>query len=63
MLILPYGSVPTVKLTRKPRREFDQLIELWFAPELGYLPVRLRITNANGDRVDQQLKKVEAVGG
>ena len=62
VLELPYGSVPSVKLTRKPRREFDQLIELWFAPDLGYLPVRLRITNANGDRVDQQLKKVEDPG-
>ena len=59
LLELPYGSLHTVKLSRKPRREFDQLIELWFAPELGYLPVRLRITNANGDRVDQQLKKLE----
>ena len=63
LLELPYGSLHTVKLSRKPRREFDQLIELWFAPELGYLPVRLRITNANGDRVDQQLKKVEDAGG
>ena len=63
LLELPYGSVHSVKLTRKPRREFDQLIELWFAPELGYLPVRLRITNANGDRVDQQLKQVEEAGG
>ena len=63
VLELPYGSVHSVKLTRKPRREFDQLIELWFAPELGYLPVRLRITNANGDRVDQQLKQVEGAGG
>jgi hypothetical protein len=26
---------------------------------LGYLPVRLRITNANGDFVDQLLSKVE----
>lgn len=59
LLELPYGSVHTVKLSRKPRREFDQLTELWLAPELGYLPVRLRITNANGDRVDQQLKKLE----
>ena len=63
LLELPYGPVHSVKLSRKPRREFDQLIELWFAPELGYLPVRLRITNANGDRVDQQLKQVQDAGG
>jgi hypothetical protein len=26
---------------------------------LGYLPVRLRITNANGDFIDQLLNKAE----
>jgi len=59
LLALPYGDVNTLKLHRKPRREFDQNIELWFAPSLGYLPVRMRITNANGDQVDQVLNKVE----
>ena len=59
MLQLPYGEMRAVKLNRKPRRDFDQQIELWFAPDLGYLPVRLRITNANGDMVDQLLNKVE----
>ncbi len=58
-LQLPYGEVPTIKINRKPRKEFDQAIELWFAPSIDYLPVRLRVTNANGDFVDQQLRKVE----
>lgn len=58
-LQLPYGDVPTIKVNRKPRKEFDQSIELWFAPSIDYLPVRLRVTNANGDFVDQQLRKVE----
>lgn len=58
-LQLPYGNVPTIKINRKPRKEFDQAIELWFAPSIDYLPVRLRVTNANGDFVDQQLRKVE----
>ncbi len=59
VLTLPYGEIHTLKLNRKPRRQFDQQIELWFAPDLGYLPVRLRITNANGDMVDQLLSKIE----
>ena len=59
LLQLPYGEVNAIKLNRKPRRDFDQHIELWFAPTMGYLPVRLRITNANGDAVDQLLKSVE----
>jgi Protein of unknown function (DUF3108) len=59
MLQLPFGDISAIKLNRQPRREFDQHIELWFAPTLGYLPVRLRITNANGDMVDQLLSKAE----
>ena len=59
LLPLPIGEVSAIKLNRKPRRDFDQHIELWFAPSLGYLPVRLRITNANGDMVDQLLSKAE----
>ena len=59
MLQLPFGQINAVKLNRQPRREFDQHIELWFAPSLGYLPVRLRITNANGDFVDQLLNQAE----
>ena len=59
LLQLPIGKISAIKLNRKPRRDFDQHIELWFAPSLGYLPVRLRITNANGDMVDQLLSKTE----
>ena len=58
-LQLPYGPLATVKLNRNPRRSFDQHIELWFAPSLGYLPARLRITNANGDFIDQVLQQVQ----
>ncbi len=57
-LSLPAGDMATLKLTRKPRREYDQKVEVWFAPSLGFLPVRNRITQANGDFVDQQLKSV-----
>jgi hypothetical protein len=55
-LMLPFGEMATIKLTRQPRREFDQKVEVWYAPSLGYLPVRTKITQANGDFIDQQLK-------
>lgn len=58
-LSLPYGEVTAIKLNRKPRREFDQQIEIWFAPQLQYLPARLRITSANGDQIDQLLRGLE----
>ena len=54
-LALPFGELATVKLTRQPRREFDQKVEIWYAPSLGYLPVRNKITQSNGDFIDQQL--------
>lgn len=53
-LALPGGEQPTLKLVRNPRQEFDQKVELWLAPALGYLPARLRITEHNGDFIDQK---------
>ncbi len=53
-LQLPGGAVPAVRLIRSPRKEFDQKIELWLAPGMDYVPVRVRLTQPNGDWVDQQ---------
>ena len=55
VLNLPYGPVTAVKLTRDPRQAFDQRVEAWFAPSLGYWPVRIKITQHEGDYLDQQL--------
>jgi hypothetical protein len=57
-LALPFGEIAAVKLTRQPRREFDQKVEVWYAPSLGYLPVRTKITQSNGNFIDQQLSAV-----
>jgi hypothetical protein len=53
-LALPGGAVRALKLLRKPRKEFDQQIELWLAPRMDYAPVRVRLTNPNGDTLDQR---------
>ena len=53
-LQLPGGNLATLKLTRNPRKEFDVKVELWLAPGMDYVPVRLRLTQPNGDSVDQQ---------
>lgn len=53
-LTLAGQPVATLKLVRAPRHEHDQTIELWCAPALGYLPVRIRFSQRNGDYVDQQ---------
>lgn len=53
-LTLPGGERRSLKLQRNPREPYDQKIELWLAPALGYLPVRVRISESNGDFVDQK---------
>lgn len=58
-LTLPGGELSALKLVRHPRREFDQKVELWLAPALGYLPARIRITEPNGDYIDQQWRATE----
>lgn len=59
-LALPGGEQATVALRREPRRAYDQTIEIWFAPGLGFVPVRMRITQGNGDVLDQKLASVQA---
>ena len=56
-LSLPAGEFTARKLTRDPRKAFDRKLELWLAPEYGYLPVRIKQTEANGDFADAQLRK------
>jgi hypothetical protein len=53
-LALPGGSVLALKLSRDPQRDFEPKLELWLAPAMDYVPVRLRLTLPNGDWTDQQ---------
>lgn len=61
-LNLPDGPQPTWKLARQPREAGDQRVEVWLAPALGYLPARIRITEANGDTIDQVWQSSSAAG-
>ncbi len=54
ILQLPGGELAALKLERTPRRDFDQKVEVWLAPTMDYLPVRVRLTQPGGDYVDQQ---------
>jgi hypothetical protein len=53
-LRLPAGEMTTVKLVRPAHGEYDQRMEVWLAPGKAYVPVRLRLTQPNGDWVDHQ---------
>lgn len=60
-LSLPGGEQATLKLVRNPRQAHDQKVELWLAPALGYLPARIRITDPQGEAIDQQWLATEAL--
>lgn len=62
-LDLPGGALAGLKLSKAPTVEFDQSIEVWLAPDMHYLPVRLRITEANGDFVDLLWRKTQKPDG
>lgn len=57
-LVLPAGEMRVRQLVRLPRKEFDSTVEMWLAPDLQHLPVRLRVTQAGGDVADQQLSRM-----
>lgn len=56
---LPYGTLETWQVSRLPRpgKQNDQSVDVWFAPSLNFMPVRIRITQNNGDTVDQRLSR------
>jgi hypothetical protein len=54
-LSLPGGEQTTLRIKRPARQVHDITVELWLAPALGYLPARIRLTQSNGNFVDQQL--------
>ncbi len=47
--------LPTLKLHRLLQKETDTAGELWLAPNLHYLPARIKLTDARGNVVDQTL--------
>jgi len=56
-LQLPAGDFRARKLTRNARKPYDDTVELWLAPALGFLPVRIKLTQANGDFADMRLRE------
>lgn len=57
-LSLPAGQVQARPLRRAARKPQDSTVEVWLAPSLQHLPVRLRITQPNGDVADQRLAQL-----
>jgi len=59
-LSLPGGELRALKLSRAPTRADEPRAEIWLAPALGWLPVRIRLSQENGDFIDQQWRGSEA---
>ena len=57
-LDLPAGSLIARHLVRETREPRDTRVDIWLAPSLGHLPVRIRLTQDNGDVVDQSLRSL-----
>jgi hypothetical protein len=60
-LNLPAGPILTRVLTRQPRHRGDKTVQIWLAPTLENLPVRIRISESNGDFVDQLLDEMPSL--
>ncbi|MEY3653725.1 MAG: hypothetical protein RL739_1895, partial [Pseudomonadota bacterium] len=59
-LKMPYGTIEAMRLVRQEQKQYDQRVELWMAPSMEHLPVRIRITQTSGDQVDLLLRSKEA---
>ena len=53
-LTLPGGQVMAIKLVREAVGDYGTRGEVWLAPSMGYLPVRVRLIEPNGNFIDQK---------
>ena len=53
---VPAGRTQTLRVVRQARKEFDPRLEVWLAPAVGYLPIRIKQTEQNGNVFDLQLR-------
>lgn len=56
---LPAGKFNTLKLSRVFKGTYDQTADMWLSPAHGYLPIKVRIAQSNGDVLEQNLSKVQ----
>lgn len=57
-LKLPVGTLTALKVSRLQQQNHDQTADMWLSPAHGYLPVKVRIAQSNGDVLEQSLRKV-----
>ncbi|KRB92232.1 DUF3108 domain-containing protein [Noviherbaspirillum sp. Root189] len=57
----PFGKMKAWHVRRAPRQKaYDQIIDIWLAPQQQWYPVRLRQTSTNGDYLEMSLSNLNA---
>ncbi|MES2537797.1 MAG: DUF3108 domain-containing protein [Pseudomonadota bacterium] len=58
---LGIGKTGAWHVVRIPRKgSYDQKLDIWFAPDKGWYPVKVRYTETNGDYLDLSLTRLTA---
>ncbi len=60
---VPGGSMQAFKLTREASGEYSTKAELWLAPQLHYLPARIRLSEPNGNVLDMVWSDSQTTSG
>lgn len=58
-LMLEGQSLPVLKWTCQPRNRFEARVEFWVAAQEAWLPLRIRITQAQGSFIDLAFRSAE----
>ncbi|MCX8003511.1 MAG: DUF3108 domain-containing protein [Burkholderiaceae bacterium] len=61
-LTLESGPIETVKLDRGKGPGAEARVEVWLAPQQGWLPVKLRFTDRRGNVTESELRNVDEAG-
>ncbi len=56
-LAIPFGQFQTIKVANHAMSDSWPKLEVWYASSMGYLPVRIRVTQQNNDVVEQSLSE------
>ena len=56
-MALPAGDLHGLHLTGESTENPDTKVDVWLSPEIDFMPARIRMSQANGDFVEQQLRQ------
>ena len=60
-LVLEGEELETTKWVCQPKNRFDATVTFWVSPKHAWMPVRIRITQVNGNFIDLALKAHQAL--